>query len=315
MVAPGTVHEPLPARDVVLGRGTPARRLLPNKARRMIGPWCLAHHFGPDDVRTTGGLRLPPHPYAGLQTVTWLFDGIVRHSDSLGNEQELRPGELSLLTAGPGVCRAEHSPPDAPATLHGVQLWAALPGSARAGAGPAFTHLSEPPTYVEQGATLRVLAGSLVGETSPAPAYSALVAAEITLEPGATATVPLEEHFEHGVLVVRGELLADGETVGRDEMVYLGRDRLGLGLAAPDDAAGPTVLLLLGGEPFAEELVLWWNFLGRDHDEIVRHREDWNGEGTSWVPAHFGEVPGFEGRRMLAPPMPNVRLRPWAPAS
>lgn len=314
MVAPGTVHEPLPARDVVLGRKTPARRLLPNKARRMIGPWCLAHRFGPDDVRRTGGLRLPPHPYAGLQAATWLFDGSVRHTDSLGNEQVQGPGELNLLTAGPGVCRAEVSPPDAPATLHGVQLWVALPGSVRADAGPVFTHLPEPPTYAERGTTLRVLAGSLAGETSPAPTYSPLVAAEVTLEPGATAVVPLERAFEHGVLVVRGELLAGGETVGRDEMVYLGGDRNGLELAAPDDATGPTVLLLLGGEPFAEELVLWWNFLGRDHDEVLRHREDWNGEGESWSSPRFGEVLGFDGPRMLAPPMPNVRLRPRTPA-
>lgn len=314
MVAPGTVHEPLPARDVILGRGTPARRLLPNKVRRMIGPWCLAHHFGPDDVPSTGGLRLPPHPYAGLQTVTWLFEGLVEHTDSLGNEQELRPGQLNLLTAGPGVSRAEVSPPHAPETLHGVQLWAALPRSARAEAGPALTHLPDPPAYTEQGVTLRVLAGSLAGETSPAPTYSPLVAAELTLEPEATATVPLERHFEHGVLVVRGELLVDGETVGRDEMVYLGGDREGLGLAAPGDGTAPTRLLLLGGEPFAEELVLWWNFLGRDHDEVLGHREDWNRGAEPGASSRFGEVPGFEGTRMPAPPMPNVRLRPWTPA-
>lgn len=308
-----TVHEPLPARDVLLGGRTPARRLLPNKARRMIGPWCFADHYGPDDVRRTGGLRLPPHPYAGLQTLTWLFEGLVEHTDSLGNRQLVRPGELNLLTAGSGVCRAEVSPPDAPPTLHGVQLWVALPGAARTGAAPAFTHLPEPPTYAEQGTTLRVLAGSLAGETSPAPSYSPLVAAEVTLEPGATATLPLDPAFEHGALVVRGELLAAGETVGRDEMVYLGGDRDGLELAAPDDVAGPTVLLLLGGEPFTEELVLWWNFLGDAHEEVVRLREEWNGQGESWVPPRFGQVHGFDGPRMLAPPMPPVRLRPRAP--
>lgn len=313
MVAPGTVHEPLPARDVVLGRGMPARRLLPNKARRMIGPWCFVDHYGPEDVRRTGGLRLPPHPYTGLQTVTWLFEGLVEHTDSLGNRQLVRPGELNLLTAGPGVCRAEVSPPDAPQVLHGVQLWAALPREARSGAAPALTHLPEPPEYSEGGVTLRVLAGSLAGEASPAPVYSPLVAAEIRLEPGAVALLPLEEGFEHGVLVVGGELLAAGETVGRDEMVYLGGGRDGLELEAPGDAAGPAVLLLLGGRPLAEELVLWWNFLGRDHGEVVRDREEWNGEGESWMPPRFGQVRGFEGPRMLAPPMPPVRLRPWTP--
>jgi len=313
MVAPGTVHEPLPARDVVLGRGTAARRLLPNKARRMIGPWCFADHYGPDDVRRAGGLWVPPHPYAGLQVLTWLFEGIVVHSDSLGTEQQVRPGELNLLTAGTGACRAEVSPPGAPRLLHGVQLWVALPGPARTGTTPGFTHVAEPPTYTERGATLRVIVGSLAGETSPAPAFGPLVGAEITLEPGATATLPLDEGFEHGVLVVRGEALVGGETVGRDEMVYLGSGRDGLELAAPDDLRGPTVLLLLGGEPFAEELVLWWNFLAGDHDEVVRFREDWNAEAEAGVPPRFGQVPGFDGARMLAPPMPNVRLRPRAP--
>ncbi len=315
MVAPGTVHEPLPARDVVLGRGTSARRLLPNKVRRMIGPWCFVDHYGPDDVRRTGGLHVPPHPYAGLQTVTWLFDGVVEHVDSLGNRQRVRPGELALLTAGPGVSRAETTPAGASGALHGVQLWVALPHAARTSVQPGLTHLPEPPTYSEHGATLRVLAGSLAGETSPAPVHSPLVGAEVTLEPGATAVLPLEAGFEHGVLVAGGEVLVDGEVVGRDEMVYLGGGREGLELAAPDDLRGPAVLLLLGGEPFMEETVLWWNFLGSDHEEIVRHREEWNGHGAAWVSPRFGHVHGFAGPRMLAPPRPSVRLRPRAPGT
>lgn len=312
MVARGAVHDPIPARDVLLGGAVPARRLLPNKARRMVGAWCFADHYGPDDVRRTGGLRLLPHPYAGLQAITWLFEGHLLHADSLGNEQLLRPGQLNLLTAGTGVCRAELTPDGAPRTLHGVQLWAALPAVARATVEPALTHVAEPPTYAERGATLRVLVGTLAGESSPAPTHSPLVAAEIDLEPGATATLPLEPGFEHAVLVVRGTTLVAGETVGRDEMVYLGGEREGLDLSAPDGGRGATVLLL-GGEPFAEESVLWWNFLGGDHEEVVGHREEWNGDGESWVSPRFGQVRGFGGRRMLAPPMPPVRLRPRSP--
>ena len=313
MVAPGTVHEPLPARDVMLGRGTSARRLLPNKARRMVGPWCFVDHYGPDDVQRTGGLWLPPHPYAGLQVLTWLFEGLVEHTDSLGNRQRLGPGQLNLLTSGSGVCRAEVSPSDAPPTLHGVQLWVALPDAARTDTAPSFTHLAEPPSYSEQGARLRVLVGALAGETSPAPTHSPLVGAEITLEPGARAVLPLEQGFEHAVLVARGETVVAGEVVGRDEMVYLGSGRDGLELAAPDDLTGPAVVLLLGGEPFTEELVLWWNFLARDHDEVVGRREAWNDADPA--PAPYGDVPGFGGERMAAPPMPPVRLRPRAAGS
>lgn len=312
MVAPGSVHEPLPVRDVVLGRSTHARRLLPNKVRRMIGPWCLVTHYGPDDVRRDGGLMVPPHPYAGLQALTWLFEGVVEHTDSLGNRVLVHAGELSLLTAGTGVCRAETSPREGPRVLHGVQLWVAMPHAARTTAGPALTHVTEPPTYSERGATLRVLAGELAGEVSPAPTYSPLVGAELTLQPGATATLPLEERFEHGVLVVGGEVTVDGEPVGREEMVYLGAGREGLDLAAADEAAAPAVLLLLGGEPFREELVLWWNFLGGDHDEVVRHHEAWNASGAAGPSQYHGQVPGF-GSRMPAPPMPNGRLRPWTP--
>lgn len=310
MVAPGTVHEPLPARDVVLGEHTATRRLVPSKARRMVGPWCFVAHYGPDDVRRTGGLHLPLHPYVGLQAVTWLFEGEVEHVDGLGNRQRVRPGELSLVTAGPGFCRAEVTPPHAPPRLHGVQLWAALPEPVRSGAAPAYTHLPEPPTYTEHGTTLRVLLGSLAGETSPAPTYTPLVAAELTLAPGATAALPVEPGFEHAALVVGGELVVDGEGIGRDEMVYLGDGREALQLAAPAELTAPTVLLLLGGEPFTEEVVLWWNFLGRDHDEVVRHREEWNGDGPAWVPRRFGRLPEDAGPRMLAPTMQNVRLRP-----
>lgn len=314
MITRGTVLEPLPARDAVLGRGTHVRRFLPNKARRMVGPWCFVDHYGPDDVRQGGGLWVPPHPYVGLQALTWLFEGALEHRDSLGGRQCVGAGELGLLTAGTGVCRAEVSPPDAPNRLHGVLLWAAMPHAARTTVAPVFTRLAAVPTYSEQGVTLRVLMGTLAGEASPAPTFGPLVAAELSLEPGAAATLPLDVAFEHALLVVRGAASVDGEQVGREEMVYLGDGREGLELVAPPDG-DRTVLLLLGGAPFVEEVVLWWNFLGRDHEEVARLREDWNGEGESWVPPRFGEVPGFDGPRMLAPPLPPVRLRPGTPGT
>ena len=178
------VHEPLPARDVVIGRTTHVRRLLPNKAHRLIGAWCFLDHYGPDDIKRTGGMWVPPHPHTGLQTVTWLFEGLGLHTDSLGSEQLIRPGQLNVMTAGHGICHAEVSPPDAPVSLHGVQLWVCLPDDARDTAPAAFDHLAGLPTHHEPGVTVKVLMGSLAGEASPAPTYSPLVAAEITLAPG-----------------------------------------------------------------------------------------------------------------------------------
>ena len=302
------VHEPLVARDVLLGRTTHVRRLVPNKTRRMIGAWCFLDHYGPDDIKTTGGMWVPPHPHTGLQTVTWLFEGLGLHTDSLGSHQLIRPGQLNVMTAGHGICHAEVSPEDAPELLHGVQLWVCLPDSVRDATPPAFTHLADLPTWTEHGATLRVLVGSLAGEASTAPTYTPVVGAELTLEPGSEATLPLEPAFEYGVLVALGAVEVDGVLVERNAMSYLGLGRRRLTFRA---AAGgePTIVMLLGGEPFEEEIVMWWNFIGRSHDEIVEQREAWNGDGLDHEPERFGVVRDFTGDRLLAPPMPNTRLK------
>jgi redox-sensitive bicupin YhaK (pirin superfamily) len=305
-----TVHEPLPARDVVLGRTTHVRRLLPNKNRRMVGAWSFLDHYGPDDIKQVGGMWVPPHPHTGLQTVTWLFEGLGLHTDSLGSRQLIRPGQLNVMTAGHGICHAEISPPQAPTLLHGVQLWVVLPDDVRDTTPPGFTHLAELPTYDEDGTSVKVLVGELAGERSPATAYTPLVGAQITLAPGAHATVPLERDFEYAVLVVSGAATVAGTEVPRNAMAYLGTGRHGLELATVDGVGEDTVLMLLGGAPFEEDIVMWWNFIGRSHEEIVAQRADWNGDGIGFVPPRFGAVADFDGDRLLAPPMPNVRLRP-----
>jgi redox-sensitive bicupin YhaK (pirin superfamily) len=301
------VHEPLAARDVLLGRTTHVRRLVPNKARRMIGAWCFLDHYGPDDIKATGGMWVPPHPHTGLQTVTWLFEGLGLHTDSLGSRQLIRPGQLNVMTAGHGIAHAEISPDEAPALLHGVQLWVVLPDGVRDSTPPAFTHLAELPTYHESGVRLRVLAGSMAGESSPAPVFTPLVGAELTLEAGSAVTLPLDPAFEYGVLVAQGSVEVDGVGIDRHGMSYLGRGRAQLSFRATGEEE--TILMLLGGEPFEEEIVMWWNLIGRSHEEIVEQREAWNGDGISFEPARFGVVAGFDGDRLLAPPMPNTRLK------
>jgi redox-sensitive bicupin YhaK (pirin superfamily) len=307
------LHEPLVARDVLLGRTTHVRRLVPNKTRRMIGAWCFLDHYGPDDIKTTGGMWVPPHPHTGLQTVTWLFEGLGLHTDSLGSRQLIRPGQLNVMTAGHGIAHAEVSPPDAPRLLHGVQLWVCLPDEVRDSTPPAFTHLADLPTYTEHGVTVRVLVGSLAGETSPAPAFTPLVGAEVTLTTGAEATVPLDPSFEYGVLVAQGSVDVGGVRVEHQAMSYLGAGRRELTLRGA--AEGETIVMLLGGEPFDEDIVMWWNFIGRSHEEVVEQREAWNGEGLAWQPERFGVVRDFDGDRLLAPPMPNTRLKPRGRAS
>ncbi len=301
-----TVLEQLEPRDVLLGRTTHVRRTLPHKTHRMVGAWCFLDHYGPDDVKETGGMWVPPHPHTGLQTVTWLFEGLGRHTDSLGSDQLIRPGQLNVMTAGHGLCHAEVSPPDAPRLLHGVQLWVVLPDSVRDTTPPAFAHLASLPTFSSDGAEVTVMTGSLAGHASEAPAFTPLVGAEIRLSAGASLELPLEAGFEHAVLAVDGSVSVDGSVVDRHRLAFLGEGQDHLSLAA-DQAA---TVLLLGGEPFDEEIVMWWNFIGRSHDEIVEQREAWNGSGVAFVPPRFGRVADFPEPRLLAPPLPNSRLRP-----
>jgi len=288
------------------------RRILPHKTRRMVGAWCFLDHYGPDDIKKSGGMWVPPHPHTGLQTVTWLFEGEGLHTDSLGSRQLIRPGQLNVMTAGHGICHAEISPDDAPVFLHGVQLWTCLPDAVRDTAPADFTHIADLPTHHEGGVTVKVLVGELTGEVSAAPAFTPLVGAELTLEPGSSMTIPVDPAFEHAVLTVRGTVTVGGADVPRNAMSFLGEGRTTLSFRASDEAA---TALLLGGAPFEEEIVMWWNFIGRSHDEIVEQRNAWNGEGVGSVPPRFGQVLGFAGERLLAPPMPNSRLMPRGRAS
>lgn len=268
----------------------------------MIGAWCFVDHYGPDHVEETGGMVVAPHPHTGLQTVSWLFTGEVEHRDSLGTHAMVRPGELNLMTGGHGVAHSEVSTP-ATTVLHGVQLWVALPDHARDTPRDFAHHVPEPVAL--DGATVRVLLGSLAGSTSPVPAFTPILGAEVVLEAGAEVAFDVEPAFEHGVLVDLGPVVVDDTELKPAELGYLapGRDRVVLANPGPE----PARLMLLGGEPFREQILMWWNFVGRSHEEIVEFREAWE-SGSD----RFGRVEGYDGQpqRIPAPPMPNVRIRP-----
>ena len=183
--------------------------------------------------------------------------------------------------------------------MHGVQLWVALPDGARHDAARDFTQYDHLPTLERDGLQATVMVGEFEGLVSSATTYTPLVGVDLRVD--GTAVVALRTDFEYGVLGIDGDLLVEDQPVGRSEIVYLGGDRSELRLTS----AGPARALLLGGEPFAEELVMWWNFIGRSHDEIVEARREWNDGGGE----RFGQVRGFDGDRLLAPPMPGTRLK------
>ncbi|MEU6707825.1 pirin family protein [Streptomyces wuyuanensis] len=294
--------EILTSREVPLGgpRAMTVRRTLPQRARTLVGAWCFADHYGPDDVALTGGMRVAPHPHTGLQTVSWLFSGEIEHRDSLGNHALIRPGELNLMTGGFGICHSEVST-ERTTSLHGVQLWVALPEANRHTARDFRHHV--PGVVPLDGGEVRVFLGSLAGDTSPVPTFTPLLGAEISLEPGATLRLPVQEEFEHGVIVDSGRVSLNGTPLDAAELGFAaaGLTTLTLANASPRRAR----VVLLGGTPFREEIVMWWNFIGRTHEDIVRAREDWQSRSD-----RFGRVEGYDGERLPAPALPNATIAP-----
>lgn len=274
-------------REVPLGgpRAMTVRRTLPQRTRSLIGAWCFVDHYGPDDVGRTGGMLVPPHPHTGLQTVSWLFSG-----------------EVNLMTAGRGVAHSEVSTA-ATRILHGVQLWIALPDDAR-DVGRGFERHVTAPVH-RGGATLRVFVGSLAGVTSPVRTFSDIVGAEILLPPGGRLELDVDPGYEHGLLVDTGSVALCGTVVVRGELGYAGTGAPRLVIEDLDGTGAR--LVLLGGRPFGEEIVMWWNFVARTHDEVVAMREEWNARG-----ARFGRVDGYVGDPawLPAPELPHVLLRP-----
>ncbi|MEH6781237.1 MAG: pirin family protein [Rhodoglobus sp.] len=299
----GTGVQLLEPRDVPLGgpRAMNVRRTLPQRSRSLIGGWCFVDHYGPESTR----MHVPPHPHTGLQTVSWLFAGDIEHRDSVGSLATVRPGELNLMTAGRGISHSEVSPAE-PTLLHGAQLWVALPDAHRDTA-PTFENYAPTP-FEHQGASVSVFIGELAGVSSPAHVFSPLLGAQLNIPAGTTITLSVNPGFEHGVLVDAGDVTVATVQTPTDHLAYLAPGLTELTITAATDAR----LLLLGGEPLGEAIIMWWNFIGRSHDEIVDFRAQWQAdviEGTN--PAgRFGTVENFDGHPLPAPELPTIRLKP-----
>ncbi|WP_129787492.1 pirin family protein [Promicromonospora panici] len=323
--------ELLTPRDVPLGgpRAMNVRRTIPQRSRSLVGAWCFSDHYGPDDVSSSAGMQVPPHPHTGLQTVSWLFEGEILHRDSVGSLQTVRPGELNLMTAGAGISHSEESPSEGrPPRLHGVQLWTALPGSAL-GVDPHFEHHGDLPVARVDGAVVQVFIGRLaVGGRdldSPATAYTPLVGAQIDLEPGAEVRLAVDPAHEHALLVDTGAVAFEGCAVPTSNLGYVAPGRPALVVRA--GAGAPARAVLIGGLPFAEDVIMWWNFMGRTHEDIVRARDDWMAQVAELGPAgqggatgyadgaagrRFGQVHGYSSGPLRAPALPDLRLKPRA---
>jgi hypothetical protein len=294
--APRPTLEEMPGRPTDLG-GLAIRRLLPRSRRRLVGPWCFLDAFGPLAFSSGKPMDVAPHPHIGLQTVSWLLEGEVLHNDSLGGRGLAAPGVLNLMTAGRGVAHSEETPPRNGGRLWGVQLWVALPNASRETL-PSFEQHRDLPVVELDGGRATVILGEMGGSRSPARAFSPIVGAEIVGSAETRLAVPLLPHFEHALLPLAGDCQIDGQTLSAETLYYLGCGRRELPLVS---GPRPVRALLLGGAPFGETVLMWWNFVARTTEEIVAAREDWE------AGRRFGEVTAYDGPRLPAPPF---RARP-----
>ncbi|MGM7669606.1 pirin family protein [Microbacterium sp. A93] len=303
--AAGTV-ELLEPRAVPLGgpRAMTVKRTLPQRARSLIGAWCFLDFYGPDDVSATGGMAVPRHPHTGLATVSWLFTGRVDHIDSAGNWATVRPGEVNLMNAGAGITHSEFSTADT-TVLHGVQLWYAFPEHARF--SPPSLDAHRPETVAGPGYTARVFLGSLLGSTSPVTTHLPLTGVELLLEPGASLEIEVPADHEHGLLQVSGAIWLDGVQIPEDHLGFVGPGRTRITVTAGEE---PVTALLIGGEPLNEQIIMWWNFVGRTHEEIVAWRAAYQAEMGFEVPGDGSPLAGTgpSGEEPLGAPVSGALL-------
>lgn len=258
--------------------GITVRRLLPRATRRTIGAWCFIDHVGPINVEDAA-MQVGPHPHIGLHTVSWMIDGEILHLDSLGSEQNLRPGQLNVMTAGNGISHAEVTSLSVRGNEHLVQLWVAQPEETRHGS-PSFEHHSELPVLDDASATITLFMGKYGRENSPARTDTPLVGLDVSLRQ--QREFALDPRFEHGVLVADGAATINGKTLEVGSLAYIPIDTEGIDIAPLQDS---TRLILIGGTPFEETIKMHWNFVGRSNDELAQAVNDWNNESD-----RFGNV-------------------------
>ena len=276
--------------------GVPVLRALPNRARRMVGAWCFLDHAGPSHFDEGPGMQVGPHPHTCLQTFTWMIEGEVLHRDSLGSEQPIRPGQVNLMTAGKGIAHSEESlgKPD----FHAVQLWIALPKDQRF-MPPRFQHYPVLPQFSRQGLQMTVLAGEWEGQRAPTEVHSPLVAADMEASQPTSATLALRPEFEYGVLCLYGDLQVNGQTAAANELIYLPEG----GSAVDVQCGANSRFILLGGEPYEGGVLIWWNFVGQNQEEIEGFLANWN-QGIG-----FGEPVASPLPPLTAPTLDGVQLR------
>lgn len=292
------VLERIPASSAVVGSSFTVRRAVPTKARRMVGAWCFLDHVGPANFDRGNGMNVGPHPHIGLQTFTWVIEGEILHRDSLGYEQIIRPGQVNLMTAGNGITHAEESLNDDAGRIHITQLWIALPEAERH-REPDFKHYPDLPIINNGGFKITLLAGTAFNLTAPTQVYTPLVGMDLKSENAAKTDAPLNPDFEHAVLCLDGAVEIEGELIEPGTLLYIGPGRHSVSITCNKAAQA----LLIGGKPFEENILMWWNFVARTPEEVIRAAEAWNKH------QYFSEVKNSPLKRLVAPDPSGLHLK------
>ena len=272
-------------RTADLGDGFTVRRALPSAQSRMVGPFVFFDHFGPVVFKSGNGLDVRPHPHIGLATVTYLFDGEIMHRDSLGTAVPIRPGEVNWMTAGRGIVHSERTGTERRVqgdSLHGLQMWVALP-AAKEEMAPAFAHhaVEEFPVVRDNGKTVRVVVGSLYGARSPVVTTSETIFADAMLKAG--STLPLDAGTEErAIYVLDGEVDVAGDHFDAGRLLVF-RPGDAIAIRALTDSH----LVIVGGATMDGPRHIWWNFVSSRKDRIDQAKAEWSA-------GHFGKVLGDE---------------------
>jgi len=275
--------------------GFAVRRVLPSVRRRHVGPFVFLDHMGPTEFAAGSGIDVRPHPHIHLATVTYLWEGVVEHRDSIGSHQSIEPGAINWMTAGSGIVHSERTPLSIRAAshrLHGIQLWVALPAD-REEMPPEFHHhpASTLPVIERDGVHVRLLAGAAFGQVSPVRVCSPLFYADAWLTRGKELTLP-GQYPERAVYLVEGSIECAGAVFDQPRLLAFD-GALPIHLRANEDAR----VLLLGGAPLEGPRYMWWNFVSSSQERIERAKQDWS-EGR------FPLVPGDERERVPLPDGP-----------
>ncbi|CAN5431134.1 pirin family protein [soil metagenome] len=281
--------------DRDLGGGFFVRRVLPSIAQPALGPFVFFDHFGPVTSKPGDNHDVRPHPHIGLATVTYLFEGAMVHRDSTGAVQRIEPGAINLMTAGRGIVHSERSPDDmhdVPHVSHGLQLWVAVPADQEEG-DPHFEHTpaSALPAIEVNGGSVRVLAGTAFGSTSPVGVASPTLFVEMNLSSGAELTVPAG-YSERGLYSVDKPFEIGGETIPPFKMVVLPA-----GLEPVLTAADGAHVILLGGEPLGKRF-LYWNFVSSRKERVSQAAADWEAQRFPHVPNDDKEFIPLPARKL-----------------